>query len=117
MLSNDELSKAFLVGFQVFAAGCAMCIVTLLINILPTGVLWAWGLVCCVIGIAIAVSSIIFTLLNMWREETKPEEVSKVVYKYKVTCFSCKYYHGLNDVHCALHPHGKKFEDCKDFEI
>jgi hypothetical protein len=117
MLSNDELSRAFLVGLQVIAAGCAMCLVALLINILPLDTFWIWGLGCCVAGVAIAISSIIITLLNIWHEETKVEEPIQTVYKYKVTCFSCKYYHGLNGIHCALHPYGKKFEDCRDFEI
>jgi hypothetical protein len=34
----------------------------------------------------------------------------------KSLCETCKFYHGLNDVVCAVHPYGAKEENCCDWQ-
>lgn len=118
MLSDSELTKAFGIGIHTLLAGGISCLIAVVPKYLPLNIFWNWGVGCCVIGFSICAAAVIIAFLNGFVNERKLDELIDRLSQEPLKssdCRTCKYFHGLDDIHCAVHPYGKAFRDCKDY--
>lgn len=120
MLSDSELQFTFGIGIHVLIAGGLICTSSVVIKLFSPSSIWAWGIVCVVIGLSLCISALFFAYLNSWRENKEWEKLEKarteLVKKRNSGCAGCKSFYNGSEIHCAVHPYGKAFEDCKDYE-
>ena len=122
MLSDKELNRAFRFGKYTFISGIFFCIAA----VIPNHILWNWGLGCGVLGFSVCVSAFFIFLLQMnpkdyvYRKEDEWEETREALRAHKQnvvsSCCNCKYFHGLDYIHCAAHPYKEDFKACEDYE-
>lgn len=120
MLSDSELRFAFGVGIHVLVAGGLLCATSLIIKYFSPSGIWAWGVACVAIGLSVCISSIVLAWLNVWQEDREWEKLEeariKLLKKRQSGCVNCKYFYSGLEIHCAVHPLGKDYLDCHDFE-
>lgn len=115
-LNNLELYKAFGIGVHTAIAGGGLSLLAMLAQFINFSHVLTLGLYVCVVGISIAMAAMFFGMMNGLFQNPKIIEYERSE-RFVPGCWKCAYFHGLNEIHCAVHPHGKDFKDCKDYEI